>query len=140
MKNTMKRIVLGIALLALPAFADTPLVQALKVEQKIREVVEALKDRGIENASFETAPQDIKQISFINEFLDGTYVGPIVYSGTSFSNTGFKSLTGEFDVYMPNLTTVASGIFSPAVGLRSFYGPKVTSVANESAFNGSTRL
>lgn len=73
MKDTMKRLVLGIALLALPALADTPLVQALKVEQKIRDVVEALHERGIENASFETAPQDIKQISFINEFFDGTY-------------------------------------------------------------------
>ena len=39
MKDTMKRLVLGIALLALPALADTPLEQALKVEQKIRDVV-----------------------------------------------------------------------------------------------------
>ena len=44
MKNMMKRIALGIALLALPALADTPLVQALKVEQSMKDVMEALHD------------------------------------------------------------------------------------------------
>ena len=140
MKSAMKRIILVAAMLALPVLADTPIVQALKVEQKIKEVVGALKARGVENASFETAPQDIGRISFINEFLDGKYAGPIVYTGTSFNNAGFKDLNGEFDVYMPNLTAVAGGIFNSAIGLKSFYGPKVTKVNSENAFRYSENL
>jgi len=41
---------------------------------------------------------------------------------------------------MPNLTTVASEIFYPSPGMRAFYGPKVTSVNNSSAFSGSANL
>jgi len=44
--KTFKRIIAALLLAALPAAAisDTPLVQALKVEQKIKDVMEALHD------------------------------------------------------------------------------------------------
>ena len=46
MTKMTKMIALAAAVLASAVFADTPLVQALKVEQKIQDVMVALHDAG----------------------------------------------------------------------------------------------
>ena len=87
-RNTLLAAVTSV--IALLGFADdTPLVQALKTRDKIEEIREAIARRGVECASFDDMPRAIGQISYINEFLDGVYEGPITFNASSFSQSTF---------------------------------------------------
>lgn len=103
---TKKTVFAAIFLLAALLHADTPLVQALKVEQQIKDTMLALDDVNMGVYSFKQVPNAIRNLTRIGDFYDGKYSGLITCTGVSFSNTSFKNLTGEFDVYMPNLTAV----------------------------------
>lgn len=134
MRNIMMKITKIIAfmtvLAAIAATADmTPLEQAMRLKDKIVEVQVAIKSRGIECNSFNDAPQAIKNISYINEFMNGVYEGPITIDKETWDINRFKGIDGSYDVYMPNLTSFGnnSSVFEDAIGLRSFSAPKLTS-------------
>ena len=146
----MKKNIANAVLAAMLVFAagmviadDTPLVQALKVEQKIRDIVEALHDCGVADASFESAPAKIRELTRIGDLFDGKYDGPIVLNNTTmpYLYHAFRQVPGRFDMYAPNLTSIPNNAFVYSIGIDTFYGPEVTSIGS-GAFdmgNDSTR-
>ena len=53
-------------------------------------------------------PRAIGNISFINEFMNGEYSGPIVISKPNFTQKLFTDLPGKFDLVLLNTTSAQS--------------------------------
>ena len=140
MKMKMKMFIsIVAAMLSITMFAeDTPLVQAMKTRDKIEEIREAIARRGIECQSFEEMPQAISRISYINEFFNDEYSGPIVIS-KKFTKKSFQYIDGSFDVQLLDNTTINSELFSQCYGLNSIYCPKVLSL-ELACFRGCSNL
>ncbi len=115
------------AFLAFTAEADdTPLVQAMKVRDKIGEIQAAIAKRGVECQSFDDMPRAIGNISFINEFMNGEYSGPIVISNPNFTQKLFTDLYGKFDLVLLNMTSAQSSQFLRSPGIATLNAPKLT--------------
>ena len=81
--TTIKTAVLAVALAAVAAVhADTPIVQALKVEQGMKDVMEALHEVNAEAETFAQAPDAIRGLTRIGDLLAGLYDGPITINST----------------------------------------------------------
>ena len=110
MKNIAKT-ACTLAMMAVASFAhadDTPLVQAMKMRDKQNEIMLAIQKRGIECTSINDAPRAIMNISYINEFLDGAYEGPIVIGKANFTASPFVNVTGKFNLILSNMTSIAA--------------------------------
>ena len=91
----------------------------------------ALKEVNQPADTFKQVPGKIRGITRIGDLLDGAYVGPITISVASFPYTAeylLQEVTGRFDIYAPNLTSIPANAFREAVAVDTFYAPEVTSV------------
>ena len=133
--TTTKNAVLAVALAIVAAVhADTPIVQALKVEQGMKDVMEALHDVNAEVETFAQAPNAIRGLTRIGDLLDGVYDGPITIKSTNLSHAYYllQGAPGRFDIYAPNLLSLPENSFNGAIGIETFYAPKVTSIGANS--------
>lgn len=109
MAKLTKILTIALITIGLAAHAeDTPLVQAIKIRDGIEQIHKAIARRGVECASFDDMPRAIGDISFINEFMNGEYSGPIVISNPNFTQKLFTDLPGKFDLVLLNTTSTQS--------------------------------
>lgn len=121
--------------------ASTPIQQALELEEDIKNVMVALKEVNQPADNLKQAPDKIRGITRISDLLDGVYDGPITINVKTFPYTAeylLQEVSGRFDIYAPNLTSLPANAFREAVAVDTFYAPEVTSIGANAFYMGST--
>ena len=120
--------------------ASTPIQQALELEEDIKNVMVALKEVNQPADNLKQAPDKIRGLTRIGDLLDGVYDGPITISVKTFPYTAeylLEEVTGRFDIYAPNLTSLPANAFREAVAVDTFYAPELTSIGANAFDMGS---